>query len=131
MSELKATLTPSNTLIGTLFLGADYYKGETGDSGVYLGESAPTDEKKTIWIEPAGDANLLVSREELEEAINNIEIPMPDLSDYAKADEIPDVSNFASKNEIPDVSGFQTAEQVETAISNALSAIGVAEEGAY
>lgn len=38
---------------------------------------------------------------------------------------------YALKTDIPDVSQLQTAEQVQTAITNALSAIGVAEEGAY
>lgn len=144
MSELKGILTERETLIGTLSLGADYYKGDRGESGVYVGAGQPTDEEVNIWIEPDGEAtNGLVSKEELEEALENIEVPLPDLSDYAKVedipdvsnlaskDEIPDISNLASKDEIPDVSGFQTAEQVETAINNALNSIGVAEEGAY
>lgn len=132
MSELKGILTERETLIGTLSLGADYFKGDRGDSGVYVGGDKPTDEEVNIWIEPDGEAtNNLVSKEELEEALENIEVPLPDLSDYAKAEDIPDVSNLASKDEIPDVSGFQTAEQVETAITQALNKIGVAEEGAY
>lgn len=144
MSELKGILTERETLIGTLSLGADYFKGDRGDSGVYVGGDKPIDEEINIWIEPDGEAtNGLVSKEELEEALENIEVPLPDLSDYAKAedipdvsnlaskDEIPDISNLASKDEIPDVSGFQTAEQVETAITQALNKIGVAEEGAY
>lgn len=132
MSELKGILTERETLIGTLSLGADYFKGDRGDSGVYVGVGQPTDEEVNIWIEPDGEAtNGLVSKEELEEALENIEVPLPDLSDYAKAEDIPDVSNLASKDEIPDVSGFQTAEQVETAITQALNKIGVAEEGAY
>jgi hypothetical protein len=45
--------------------------------------------------------------------------------------EIPDTSAYALKTEIPDVSGYQTAEQVQAAITDALGAIGVAEEGAY
>lgn len=44
---------------------------------------------------------------------------------------IPDVSVYALKTEIPDVSVYQTAEQVESAITAALSAINVAEAGAY
>lgn len=120
MSELKGILTERETLIGTLSLGADYYKGETGDSGVYVGAGQPTNEDINIWIEPDGEAtNNLVSKEEFEKALENIEVPLPDLSDYAKAEDIPDVS------------GFQTAEQVETAITQALNKIGVAEEGAY
>lgn len=43
----------------------------------------------------------------------------------------PDLSNYATKEEIPDVSAFQTAAQVNTAISNALNAIGVAEGRTY
>ena len=55
---------------------------------------------------------------------------------------IPDTSTFALKTDIPDVSGFttmtaveakgyQTADQVNTLITTALGAIGVAEEGTY
>lgn len=132
MSELKGILTERETLIGTLSLGADYFKGDRGESGVYLGDEAPDDEEVNIWIAPdEGTASDIITREDLEEALENIEVPMPDLSDYAKAEDIPDVSNLASKDEIPDVSGFQTAEQVETAITQALNKIGVAEEGAY
>lgn len=43
----------------------------------------------------------------------------------------PDLSNYATKEEIPDISAFQTAAQVNTAISNALNAIGVAEGRTY
>jgi hypothetical protein len=68
MSELKATLTPSNTLIGTLSLGADYYKGETGDSGVYLGEVEPVEEEKYIWIEPEAKQTMLATEEQVAEA---------------------------------------------------------------
>lgn len=52
-----------------------------------------------------------------------------------------DLSNYYTKEEtysktevdalIPDVSGYQTADEVQSAITSALSAIGVAEEGAY
>lgn len=42
-----------------------------------------------------------------------------------------DLSNYALKTEIPDVSAYQTQEQVNTLINNALSKIGIAEEGAY
>lgn len=58
-----------------------------------------------------------------------------DLSNYYTKAEvvnlIPDTSGFALSSEIPDVSGYQTAAQVETAITNALNGIGVAEQGAY
>ena len=41
------------------------------------------------------------------------------------------INAFAKTEDIPDVSAFQTEAQVNTLISNALNAIGVAEEGAY
>lgn len=41
------------------------------------------------------------------------------------------INAFAKAEDIPDVSAFQTEAQVNTLISNALNAIGVAEEGAY
>lgn len=56
---------------------------------------------------------------------------IPSLDGYAKTEDIPDVSGYAKTEDIPDVSQYQTAEQVETAINDALSAIGVAEEGVY
>lgn len=40
-------------------------------------------------------------------------------------------TTYAKKTEIPDVSAYQTAEQVNAAITSALDAIGVAEEGEY
>lgn len=140
MSELKGILTERETLIGTLSLGADYYKGETGNSGVFLGDEPPVDEEITVWIAPEeGGASDIITQEKLEEALESIEV---DLTDYYTKEQVNeaianidipevDLSSYATKEEIPDVSGFQTAEQVQTAITTALSAIGVAEEGAY
>lgn len=50
-------------------------------------------------------------------------IPKTDLTNYYTKTEVGDM--------IPDVSAYQTADQVNSAITNALNAIGVAEEGAY
>lgn len=51
------------------------------------------------------------------------------------ANQTTDLSNYYTKEEvdakIPDVSGYQTAEEVQSAISEALSAIGVAEEVSF
>ena len=65
-----------------------------------------------------------------------------DLSNYVTKDEVNQVAgNFATKAYVDEVAGsafetiiglgYQTAEQVNTAIAEALNAIGVAEEGAY
>ena len=101
MSELKATLTPSNTLIGTLSLGADYYKGETGDSGVYLGVEEPVEEEKYIWIEPETEnKTMLATEEQVAEA---------------KADVIAEVES----------KGYQTKDQVKALIQQILSEEGL------
>ncbi len=100
MSELKATLTPSNTLIGTLSLGADYYKGETGDSGVYLGKVEPVEEEKYIWIEPEAKQTILATEEQVVEA---------------KADVIAEVES----------KGYQTKEQVKALIQQILNEEGL------
>lgn len=45
----------------------------------------------------------------------------PDLSEYAKKDEIPDVSGLAKTSDIPDVSSFLTATQVQQMIDDAIA----------
>jgi hypothetical protein len=56
------------------------------------------------------------TKEYVDNAIGAIEIPEVDLT------------NYALKSDIPDVSAYQTAEQVSTAINEAL---GVIENGTY
>lgn len=95
----------------------------------------------------------LATEEYVDNAVNNIDLTdyynksevdalIPDTTGFALKTEIPDVSGYALKTDIPDTSnfttmsaveakGYQTASDVETAINTALSAIGVAEEGAY
>lgn len=72
MSELKGILTERETLIGTLSLGADYFKGETGESGVYVGAEQPTNEDVNVWIEPvAEDVDVLATEEYVNETIES------------------------------------------------------------
>lgn len=97
---------------------------------------------------PDADLTGYATEKYVDDKIAAIDIPEePDLSGYALKSEIPDVSGLATKEEvaaieIPDVSGFttmsaveakgyQTSAQVSAAITSALGAIGVAEEGAY
>lgn len=64
MSEFYVAITPRETLIGTLNLGVEYFKG---DSGVYLGDSQPTDDQTNVWIEPDAEASgTIVTQEELD-----------------------------------------------------------------
>ena len=55
---------------------------------------------------------------------DEVEAMIPDVSDYAKKEDIPDVSDYAKKEDIPDVSSFVTSEQVQQMIDNALDTGG-------
>lgn len=114
---------------------------------------AQTDEKIQEVVDsiPEVDLSAYATVHYVDNAVNNIDLP--DLTPYALKSEIPDVSsfitaeeaaiyidstelnnalaNYAKVEDIPDVSAYQTETQVNTLISNALNAIGVAEEGAY
>lgn len=114
---------------------------------------AQTDEKiqEAVNAIPEVDLSNYATVDYVNNAVNNIDLP--DLTPYALKSEIPDVSsfitaeeaaiyidstelnnalaNYAKVEDIPDVSAYQTETQVNTLISNALNAIGVAEEGAY
>ena len=114
---------------------------------------AQTDEKiqEAVNAIPEVDLSNYATVNYVNNAVSNID--MPDLTPYALKSEIPDVSsfitaeeaaiyidstelnnalaNYAKVEDIPDVSAYQTETQVNTLISNALNAIGVAEEGAY
>lgn len=72
MSELKGILTERETLIGTLSLGADYFKGETGESGVYVGAEQPTNEEINVWIEPVAEGvDILATEDYVNETIES------------------------------------------------------------
>ena len=95
------------------------------------------------------------TEEYVNKAIGNIDIPEVDFTGYATEKYVDDKNSalareftvaleetaneigmainitYAKKADIPDVSGFQTADDVNAAITSALGAIGVAEEGEY
>lgn len=96
--------------------GVDYFDGKDGEDYV-LTEA----DKQEIagMVEVSGD-------ESVEEVYVGTEAPTDEnIKLWVNPDE---ESSFALKS---DLAGFQTASQVQTAINNALSAIGVAEEGTY
>lgn len=123
---------------------------------VHVGKSAPTDENVKIWIDTDAD-NPVATKEYVTQKISEAQLSgdgtTVDLSNYytksetdkaisdaVGAIEIPeagevDLSNYYTKSEvdakIPDVSGYQTAEEVQSAITEALNAIGVAEEVSF
>lgn len=65
MSEnLNGILNEKDVLVGTLSMGVEYYKGEAGQSGVYIGQEEPTDEGIYVWIVPQGELDDFVMTEE-------------------------------------------------------------------
>ena len=65
MSEnLNGILNEQETLIGILSMGVEYYKGERGESGVYIGTEEPTDEGVYVWIIPQGELDEYVMTED-------------------------------------------------------------------
>jgi hypothetical protein len=104
-------------------------KGDKGDTGA-TGPQGPEG--------PAGKdgSDYILTDADKQQIANMVVIPAPDvdLSNYYTKSEtealIPNTSGFITMSAV-EAKGYQTASDVETAISNALSAIGVAEEGAY
>lgn len=107
---------------------------------VFVGEFEPTEDKGyKIWVDPTGESIELVTRQELDEAIDGIEVPDVDLTDYYTKEEVDnkienidipevDLTDYALKSEIPDTSAFQTEEDVKSLIDAALEEV---ENGAY
>ena len=83
----------------------------------------------TSWIDIDGGENVGIATQQwVNEQI--AAIPQPDLDDYALKSEIPSTTGFITMSEV-EAKGYQTAKQVDSAITEALSAIGVAEQGVF
>lgn len=61
--------------------GKDGDKGETGNSGVYVGSEAPTDEGVNVWIDPAGDTSEYAKKEYVDELIGSINAELATLTE--------------------------------------------------
>lgn len=108
--------------------------GDPGKSGVYIGTNPGEDDM--VWIDPTdGIVNDIVTRQEVEDMIAEIELGDFDLSTYAKITDIPkkvseltndagyltahqDLSAYALKSEIPSTVGLATEDYVDNAVSN-------------
>ena len=94
-------------LANPIYRGPTGGPGPKGESGVYVGETEPTDPEIKVWIKPTGTVDStkqLITEAELEEALAGVEV---DLSDY------------------------YTKSEVDNAITNALEGIANAEERVY
>ena len=64
--------------------GVDYFDGEKGDSGVYIGSTPGENDR--VWINPDDDEVLdIVTREEVEQIISNIDLDGYATEDYVEA----------------------------------------------
>ena len=61
--------------------GKDGDKGETGDSGVYIGSEEPTNEDIHVWIDPAGGTSEYATKEYVDELIGGINAELATLTE--------------------------------------------------
>lgn len=109
--------------------GAQGIQGPPGPTGVYIGAEEPTDKEMNVWIDIDGGENVdIATKQWVNEQI--AAIPQPDLSKYALKTDIPSTTGFITMSEV-EAKGYQTAKQVDAAITEALAAIGIAEEGTF
>ena len=68
--------------------------GKPGESGVYVGDTEPKDDS-LLWIAPTGgETSTLATVDYVDKAV--AAVGKPDLSGYAKLEDIPDTSGFAT-----------------------------------
>lgn len=111
---------------------SNYFTKEEANAKFATKEEIPS----TSGLATEEFVNRKVSGLASESYVNNAvaAVPQPDLSGYALKSEIPSTAGLATEqyvNRAITNSGFQTETQVNTLISNAISAIGVAEGGTY
>ena len=64
-------------------------QGLKGETGVYVGETEPSDPDALVWINPAGAASeALATKEYVDEKIASVEAGEVDLSDYYNKEEV-------------------------------------------
>ena len=115
--------------------------GPTGESGVYVGDTEPTNEEIRVWINPAGEASgALATKQYVDGLIETIELtPGPPgepgqnyiLTEADKSEiagmVVVDTSTFATMAQV-EAKGYQTEAEVNALINTAL---GVIENGTY
>ena len=75
--------------------------GKPGESGVYVGDTEPKDDS-LIWIAPSGgETSTFATVDYVDNAV--AAVGKPDLSGYAKLEDIPDTSGFTTEDEVNDL----------------------------
>lgn len=67
-----------------------------GAEEVHIGTEQPTDPTIKVWINPEDTSGDFATKGYVDEAIQNLDIPDPDLSEYAKKTELPTVPTKVS-----------------------------------
>ena len=118
MSDLKGTLTALEVINGTLSLGVEYFKGDKGESGVYVGENEPDSPDFNVWINPTGEVEDYITRDELNEALKDAGVEI-DLTPYAKMADLATVATSGDYNDlINKPEGLATEEYVDDKVSS-------------
>jgi hypothetical protein len=98
-------------------------KGPKGDTGVYIGSEPPVDDDIAVWVNPEGEASAeLATKAYVDEKIEGIEVDVPDvdLSNYYTKEEVDTAIDNIEIPEVPDVdlTGYYTKEEIDDIIAN-------------
>ena len=118
----------TDTLIGNMGLGVDYYKGEKGIPGkdgkdgsdqVYVGADEPTDERVKLWIDTdATPSSKAVSWDEIENKPNFANVATSgDYNDLSNKPAIPSVEGLASETYVNEKVAAIVIPEVPTKVS--------------
>lgn len=91
-------------------------KGDKGDIGIYIGETEPTDNSVLVWLNTDEEVSAdLATKEYVDNAVANIDIPEVDLSEYYTRTETDQY--FATIGYVDDaLEGFYTKEEINAMI---------------
>lgn len=103
--------------------------GPSGPSGVYVGDTEPTDESINVWIEPNGTPDTEYATKEYVEGLGYTTLSAVEGLGYTTMSAVEE-KGYTTLSAVEGL-GYQTADQVASAISSALGDIALAEDGEY
>lgn len=94
-------------------------KGNTGDSGVYIGDEEPTDENKNVWIDTSEEQDLVLSKVAMSGSYNDlvdipihIGLPTPSINTYGKIFKHGDVLKITKREIVDGVATYSYVDYV-------------------